>query len=273
MSESYNRKAIRGCGLVKGSKEAKAYMAYLRSLRGKNKKKRGGKIFFPNKLREPIRPGVGQPGTYPAPSPWALDLHIPGYFRERTLRGSGVDADEMAEFAENSAILDKVIAEKIGVAESDAIEKEDKESEEPNVEEEQVDGSGLLGTASGMYLKLLGRLGKDWWNESHSQQDELKRLEQLKKNRMRGGKFGFDKSNALAIREAIQNMRRGDARNAGKILRDEMNRNLLRMKKGGKFELGDVRDFLAGPLGWVRMGMRKSRQNKIDALKNELGLK
>ena len=46
----------------------------------------------------------------------------------------------------------------------------------------------------------------------------------------------------------------------------------LKKQRGGKFELRDLRDGLLGPIGWIRMGIRKSRQKKIDALKKELGV-
>lgn len=40
--------------------------------------------------------------------------------------------------------------------------------------------------------------------------------------------------------------------------------------QGGKLEGRDVIDFLAGPIGWTMMGIRKSREKKIDKLKKEL---
>lgn len=40
--------------------------------------------------------------------------------------------------------------------------------------------------------------------------------------------------------------------------------------QGGKLEGRDVIDFLAGPIGWAFMGVRKSREKKIDKLKKEL---
>lgn len=45
----------------------------------------------------------------------------------------------------------------------------------------------------------------------------------------------------------------------------------LKASKGGKFELKDIGDFFAGPLGWIRMGIRKKRAREIEKLKNELG--
>ena len=50
---------------------------------------------------------------------------------------------------------------------------------------------------------------------------------------------------------------------------------LRRLKKmrGGKFEPAtDIVDFLAGPIGWIKMGIRKKRQREIDNLKKELNL-
>ncbi len=40
--------------------------------------------------------------------------------------------------------------------------------------------------------------------------------------------------------------------------------------QGGKLEGRDVVDFLAGPIGWAFMGVRKAREKKIDKLKKQL---
>ena len=51
-------------------------------------------------------------------------------------------------------------------------------------------------------------------------------------------------------------------------------RQLQEMKKnrGGAINMEDLRDGLMGPIGWIRMGVRKTRQKKIDKLRNELGV-
>lgn len=46
---------------------------------------------------------------------------------------------------------------------------------------------------------------------------------------------------------------------------------LMKQKNGGSFELRDLRDGLLGPVGWVRMGVRKKRQRELEKLKQELG--
>lgn len=47
----------------------------------------------------------------------------------------------------------------------------------------------------------------------------------------------------------------------------------LKQTRGGKFEpKTDIIDFLAGPLGWIKMGIRKKRQREIEQLKKELNL-
>ena len=63
----------------------------------------------------------------------------------------------------------------------------------------------------------------------------------------------------------------------GKTLRDlikeheqKNNPPPLSTYQGGKLEGRDVIDFLAGPIGWAFMGVRKSREKKIDKLKKEL---
>lgn len=45
----------------------------------------------------------------------------------------------------------------------------------------------------------------------------------------------------------------------------------LKKQRGGKFEFRDIRDGLLGPVGWIRMGIRKNRERKIAQLKKELG--
>ena len=54
----------------------------------------------------------------------------------------------------------------------------------------------------------------------------------------------------------------------------ELNRlRNLKQQRGGKFELADLRDGAMGPIGWIRMGIRKKRQREINKLKKELGEK
>ena len=54
----------------------------------------------------------------------------------------------------------------------------------------------------------------------------------------------------------------------------ELNRlRNLKKQRGGKFELADLRDGAMGPIGWIRMGIRKKRQKEINKLKKELGEK
>lgn len=53
---------------------------------------------------------------------------------------------------------------------------------------------------------------------------------------------------------------------------DELERlRKLKKERGGKFELQDLRDGFLGPIGWIRMGLRKKRQREIERLKKELG--
>ena len=62
----------------------------------------------------------------------------------------------------------------------------------------------------------------------------------------------------------------------GKSLKDlvlehgQKNPPPLSTYQGGKLEGRDVIDFLAGPIGWAFMGVRKSREKKIDKLKKQL---
>lgn len=41
---------------------------------------------------------------------------------------------------------------------------------------------------------------------------------------------------------------------------------------GGKFERMDLIDGFLGPIGWLRMGLRKARDRKIKRLQDEIGL-
>ena len=42
--------------------------------------------------------------------------------------------------------------------------------------------------------------------------------------------------------------------------------------RGGQFETQDLVDGLAGPLGWIKMGLRKKRRKEIAQMKKELGV-
>jgi len=56
-----------------------------------------------------------------------------------------------------------------------------------------------------------------------------------------------------------------------KQYRDEQLRQIaeLKKKKGGKFDpKRDIVDFLAGPIGWTMMGLRKKREKEIEALQS-----
>lgn len=52
---------------------------------------------------------------------------------------------------------------------------------------------------------------------------------------------------------------------------DVAQRRELKRLRGGKIEGKDVVDFFAGPLGWIKMGIRKKRQKEIDALRKARG--
>lgn len=42
--------------------------------------------------------------------------------------------------------------------------------------------------------------------------------------------------------------------------------------KGGKFEMQDLRDGFMGPIGWIRMIIRKKQQRELERLRKELNL-
>ena len=89
-----------------------------------------------------------------------------------------------------------------------------------------------VGSIIGKSLKYWFDYGKSWHSDRMRQLDTIKMLEALK--RQRGGK--------------------------------------MRRTRGGKFELQDLRDGFMGPIGWIRMGLRKKRARQIERLKQELGL-
>ena len=105
-------------------------------------------------------------------------------------------------------------------------------------------------------LKYWANYGKDWANQSKNDKAELERLRALKKQRggmYMGPRFGPEPvTNPMADPEWVKAY-------------------LAHKLKGGKFELQDLRDGFMGPIGWIRMGVRKRRQREIEQLKKELG--
>lgn len=223
----YDTAALEGCGkrkvslrgpVAKGSAEAKARMAYLRSLRGKKGATRGGK-----RIMLDWKSYLGGPGTrqiltkedfkqrikeleerrrkekeeerrrYASLSPEEQSKHWDEEMRKRREENEKIFQARFNQFPPRYPLLKKGAG---------------------------FNPLGLIGKS----LKFWGSYGKSWYDDSKRDKDQLAMLEKLKKQR------------------------------------------------GGKFELKDIRDGLLGPIGWIRMGIRKSRQRKIDALKKELGV-
>ena len=146
-----------------------------------------------------------------------------------------------------------------------------------------------LSTLGKMYVRLLGREAKGWYNEAKADKEEIRRLEELKK------KHGGNALSRLAMR--IRAIRQRSIMNS---LRPVKNPLATKMTNGGMYpfmkpaknpyasqRLNDAlkrmnggavdwktvgetaRDIIGGPLGWIRLGTRVARRKKIEALKKE----
>lgn len=119
-------------------------------------------------------------------------------------------------------------------------------------------GSGILLTIlKKIYLNLVKKWGMDRWKMRQDQVDEIKRLEEkIKKMEGKGQCCGGGKVSAIEVVNRI---------------RTKVNKALEKRKyRGGKFTGKDAVDILAGPWGWLALGMRKKREREIKRLKEKL---
>lgn len=155
----------------------------------------------------------------------------------------------------------------------------------------KVKGGIAITSVAGPIAKLLVNYYKGWHEESKGMRDELARLRALKAQREKekGGTI-IDRKflDKVFLNEHLRALRTRKLKEKGGMISPAYRRRLnleemlmnnrrtlspddLLKKRGGKFELRDLRDFFGGPQGWIRMGIRKKRQKEIDALKKELG--
>ena len=120
---------------------------------------------------------------------------------------------------------------------------------------------GVAAKAAGIYANLMGKYIKGWHEDSTRDKAELKRLQEMKK---RNGGSMMCIPNMIGIP------------NINKKLITMYGPGGIRKKKtpsGGAVDWQRVgataRDIIAGPLGWIRLGVRRSREKQIAALQKE----
>lgn len=121
-------------------------------------------------------------------------------------------------------------------------------------------GSGVLLTIlKKIYLNLVKKWGKDRWKMRQDQVDEIKRLEEKIKKMEGKGQCCGGKMNREELLNVINRVK------------TKVNKALEKRKyRGGKFTGKDAVDILAGPWGWLALGMRKKREREIKRLKEKL---
>ena len=155
-----------------------------------------------------------------------------------------------------------------------------------------LEGGSLAGILGKLYGSLVMKWGKDGIKGLRDQRKEIKALEEAikQKKQMKGGS-GDSLSVLLKRYRTSRNTTSKGGHKKGKAVGGcaackrwtETQRRASRMiepefaiyspesvYKGGKITGRDVLDFFAGPIGWTMMGIRKSREKKIDKLKKEL---
>lgn len=147
-----------------------------------------------------------------------------------------------------------------------------------------LEGGSLLGILGKLYARTVGKWGKKRITDLKDQKKEIKALEAAVKAKNQNG-AGFDlfeKIDNLGRKESYAGHRRGKVKAKGGCAAckryfaskekggRQKNPPPLSTYQGGKLEGRDVVDFLAGPIGWAFMGVRKSREKKIANLKKQL---
>lgn len=168
-----------------------------------------------------------------------------------------------------------------------------------------LDGGSLIGTAIGLYGKFLKDWGLGGIKGLKSQKDEIKALEEaIKKKKQGGNRFsdyadyirkhyakapkktsghvkGKSVGGCAACRRRFEQINSSNNTFPKSFLEDKIRYKDLGMirkaprktaanVKGGKFVPRDILDFVAGPIGWAFMGVRKKREKQIENLKKEL---
>lgn len=144
-----------------------------------------------------------------------------------------------------------------------------------------LEGGSLLGILGKLYARTVGKWGKKRITDLKDQKKEIKALEAAvkaknqKQNQNGAGFDLFEIIDNLGRKESHGGHRQGKVKAKGGCAackryfasKEKGGRSTYR---GGKLEGRDVVDFLAGPIGWAFMGVRKSREKKIDKLKKQL---
>lgn len=173
-----------------------------------------------------------------------------------------------------------------------------------------LEGGSLLGILGKLYARTVGRWGKKRITDLKDQKKEIKTLEAAvkaknqKQNQNGAGFDLFEIIDNLGRKESYGGHRQGKVKAKGgcaackryfaskekggshmmvhpgwlrrrrelELWGEDPKKNPppLSTYQGGKLEGRDVVDFLAGPIGWAFMGVRKSREKKIANLKKQL---
>lgn len=81
----------------------------------------------------------------------------------------------------------------------------------------------------------------------------------------------FEHTNPMPLIDRMKRLRERRKRREDLLKRrQETMENIIPPINGGKFEGRDILDFLAGPSGWIAMGIRKKRQREIEQLQRDL---
>lgn len=122
-----------------------------------------------------------------------------------------------------------------------------------------LEGGFLLDALGKLYTGLVKKWGSNRITDLRSQREEIARLEdELKKKQRSQHRSGKAVGGCAACKRRFRKKIPVAISSPDSIY------------SGGKLEGRDIVDFLAGPIGWAFMGVRKSREKKIDKLKKQL---
>lgn len=131
-------------------------------------------------------------------------------------------------------------------------------------------GGSLIGSIASGIGKLTFKTWKRWIDELREQKKRIKELEELKKSQGSGivGKYPTLSEQNTKLLQFLQN---SPLINAPPKKPYNPWRIQASASKGGKMEGRDWVDVLAGPWGWLALGMRKKREKEIERLEKETG--
>lgn len=130
-------------------------------------------------------------------------------------------------------------------------------------------GGSVIGALTKLYATGVGKWIKRLIDDGREQKAEI--------NRLKGHGIVRDTTPKNSNGNPTAKPKPTSQRKAGKsaMLLDSLLQDARKKKiKGGKFDpRRDIIDFLAGPAGWIAMGVRKSREKEIEKLKKQKGVK